>query len=262
MYQKWTQQTVQQLIKLYPITENWNTLLTAFPFSTKRGIQGKAASLGLRKKRISNQYLQHKHNLFNKWTEESAYLLGYLEADGYLIQQDDSIQVCFQTSDKDIEFIQMLYKITGHTGKLNLYSNTANNKTYKKARFLITSRYWKDSLLTLWYREECVPPIPEELLHHYIRGYFDGDGSVYLDKQILRNKSSFVFASEKLAIAFKAYLEEQDIKCSNIHQKINSKKCWYFQISYVQTEKLRNFMYQGGTLYMKRKYMTFLTTTK
>ena len=102
-----------------------------------------------------------------------------------------------------------------------------------------------------------IAKVTEELIHHYIRGYFDGDGSVFLEKQSGKIKSSFVFSSKQLAENFKTELTKFGIKVSNIHKKTNSDRCWYFNISYIQTEKLKRFMYRDSSIHMKRKYDTF-----
>jgi hypothetical protein len=204
-----------------------------------------------------NVTTKHKEDLFDSWTEKSAYVLGYLEADGYIIYDGPAVRVYFQCSDKDIGFLRMLRDITEFTGKIGISINRANNKEYKKARFTITSRAWNRSKSFQELRSNKIINIPEEMIHHYIRGYFDGDGSIYFSKQVNDYKSSFVFSSEELAVDFKNELELQGIKVSNIHQKTNSKHCWYFQLSYRQTELLGKFMYKDSNLYMNRKYQQF-----
>lgn len=79
---KWTEEQKKRLAQFYPVTESWEELQRLFPFSTKRGIQAAALRLGLIKPRISNSSCSHREDLFNTWTEESTYLLGYLEAEG------------------------------------------------------------------------------------------------------------------------------------------------------------------------------------
>ena len=205
-----------------------------------------------------NKTTIHKENFFSEFTEESVYMLGYLEADGSFKIDKETIRVYFQTTDKDISFLEKLKQTVGYSGKLGISKNIANKKIYYKARFTVSSKAWKKDLDKIGYRNNKIPDIPDSLIHHYIRGYFDGDGSIYFEKQSLKNKSNFVFSSQKLAEQFKDILDSKGIRSSNIHKKSNSNQCWYFTLSYKQTEKLREFMYQGGSLYLERKYKAFL----
>lgn len=253
---KWTPENITKLKDLYGSTENWNELLKEFPFSTKRGIQGTAANIGLRKKRISNSSTEHKQNLFDTWTEESAYILGYLEADGYIRYDKRASQTTFCTSHKDLEFLEKLKSVVGFTGKTLSRKHNIQNKIYETKAFVVSSRDWK-IFLQQNLRIGKIPEIPKEYLHHYIRGYFDGDGSIYFDNQTQDYKSSFVFGSKELAEKFREVLLSQGIKISSIHKKTNSDFCWYFQVSYKQTLLLADFMYKNSKLYLERKYKQF-----
>lgn len=204
--------------------------------------------------KAKNQIYSHREDLFDQWTEESTYLLGYLEADGYLLEDKETIRVCIQTSDKDKEFIQMLYSLTGFTGKLGKYNNKANGKTYKKLRFTVSSRAWKNSLLYWHYRRGCLPPIPNNLIHHYIRGYFDGDGSIFWSKQAQHLRSNFVFNSTVLAESFANYLRSITNSKLNIHRKTTSNRCWYFNCGNKATINLMRYMYKDAKIYLQRKH--------
>lgn len=208
-----------------------------------------------------NASIKHKTDLFDTWTEESAYLLGYLEADGQVTVDGQTIRVYFQCSDKDIEYLMILKNITESTGTLGISNNWAGGKKYKKVRFTISSRAWARSPLIKQLRTGMIAHATD-WMHHYIRGYFDGDGSVFLEKQSGKIKSNFVFSSENLAKEFKIILANQGIKASNVHIKTSSNKCWYFNISYGQTIKLRHYLYKDSSVYMNRKYQKFLQCDK
>lgn len=209
-----------------------------------------------------NASCKHDTELFKTWDERSAYLLGYLEADGCFKIDGESLRIYFQTSGKDMEFLRELKKLTQFTGTLGTSINRAQGKEYIKARFTISSREWKKDLEKIGYRNEKIPDIPRDLMHHYIRGYFDGDGSIYFDKQVGRYKSSFVFSSKELALEFRKTLLEQGIKVSNVHIKTSSNCCWYFHISYLQTKKLGDYLYHNSTIFLKRKKMKFMKKEK
>jgi len=58
------------------------------------------------------------------------------------------------------------------------------------------------------FRSGQLPCIPEGLMHHWLRGLFDGDGSVYIDKT---NKTyvSIVFSTKEFATSVLDYIVSQ-----------------------------------------------------
>lgn len=259
VHTKWTQTQLNKLVELYPQTLDWDTLLQMFPFSTKRGIQAQAAKLNLRKPRLVSNYTnKYNHALFDKWNEKSIYILGYLEADGCLNFNKNKNTFTFATSEKDIEFLQLLHKTVGSTGKISKKTHhLSDGSTHNSYSFVVSSQQWKLKVGHLLRQEEIPSKIPESLIHHYIRGYFDGDGSIYFDQQTQNYKSNLVFNSEELANSFRNKILQQNILVSNIHKKTNSQYCWYFQLSYHQTKKLGGWMYKDSNLYLHRKYQLF-----
>jgi len=210
-----------------------------------------------------NRITQHNTKLFDSWSEESAYLLGYIEADGHIINDkrilnSPSIGIQFACSEKDASFLHHIKKVCGYTGKTSIKTHKLRDgSVYKTHGFTVRSRFWKPHI-ELRLRQGYIPDIPDSYLHHYIRGYFDGDGSIYYDRQPQNYKSSFVFSSETLAQSFRRKILDLGIKVSNVHRKSNSKRCWYFQLSYKQTEALGRYMYKSGSMYMFRKRQCFI----
>ena len=201
-----------------------------------------------------NAITNHDEHLFDTWSEKSAYLLGYLEADGQIKYDGPAVRVYFQCSGKDREFLQMLKKITAFTGTLGSSDNWASGKKYEKVRFTVSSRSWRNSPLLKELRTGNIANIPEELIHHYIRGYFDGDGSIFWSKQAQHKRSNFVFNNISLAQDFALLLRKITKAKLTIHKKTSSDHCWYFQLGNKATERLIIYMYRDANMYMKRKH--------
>jgi len=260
---KWTPKRLEKLKILYPIA-NWKTLLKTFPFSTKRGIEGAANVAGYKRiNRDTNAFHRHNETLFDKWTEESAYILGYLEADGYIysdkkLSNNSSLRVAFCCSIKDRIYLEQLKKITKWTGQTSVRTHKIKEKKYQTVGFTVSSRIWRNFLETRLRKEKIPEDIPDKLLHHYIRGYFDGDGSVFFENQSLSIQSSFVSYSynwlENLVDILK---QKANIEKRTIYQKTSSKKCWYINLAKNNTIKLYDFMYQDASIYLARKKEKF-----
>lgn len=107
-------------------------------------------------------------------TEEKAYFLGFLYADGNV--HNNVMQICLQSRDEPIlqkfkEYLKSTHKII-------------NDRGYK--RFAITSTYFTEQLKDKGCMERKTFKItfpsndivPTHLIHHFMRGYFDGDGCI------------------------------------------------------------------------------------
>jgi len=121
-------------------------------------------------------------------TEDKSYWLGFFYADGYVRKRHDSGQFKLKLCKKDKNHIELF--------KTNIKSEhiitdgveffTKNNKKYKSEYSLLNIYSLKlvDDLI----KHGCVqnktqkirfPILKNELIQHFIRGYFDGDGCIY-----------------------------------------------------------------------------------
>lgn len=117
-------------------------------------------------------------------TEAKAYFLGLLFADGNVSTNRNTIRIQLSEYDKHILsiFSSEIYGIENirfiNNKKYSYRCANANNSFYLE----INSKYMKNKLI----KHGCVPNkslklefpnnINDTLLHHFIRGYFDGDG--------------------------------------------------------------------------------------
>ena len=108
-----------------------------------------------------------------------------------------------------------------------------------------------------------MPDIDESLIHHFIRGFFDADGSVYKMKhrknliKIDITSNSFKFINE-----LNNELIKNNINCWKIITKepkrVNRKV--YYIIHFTKQNEVHNFsdyIYKDSTIHLKRKYNIF-----
>lgn len=123
-------------------------------------------------------------------SEEKAYWLGFLYADGYISSSKNIVSVALQSAD------------TKHLEKLKIFLNTSaciknktvksKNKTYYTCSLQVCDKHFKQRLVELG----CVPKkslilqFPNlsiftnpELVYHFVRGYVDGDGCLTFSKK-------------------------------------------------------------------------------
>ena len=147
------------------------------------------------------------HNFFKKIdNEEKAYWLGFIMADGCVCYKPPYYYVSLTLSGKDCIQVERWYKAI----KLNKKPRKYKDKDgYFKCVGSFGSKVMCQDLINLG----CIPKktetldfptkIPNNLIHHFVRGYFDGDGCVLIScGQVI---ASFV-GTEKFLIGLRKVL--------------------------------------------------------
>lgn len=114
-------------------------------------------------------------------TEEKAYILGFIVADGCIYHHKTSYDLTFTLAEKDKDILMKIKKELNSGSPIVLNKNNAISLT-------ISSKNIYQDLKKLGVQErktgkEHFPKnIREDLIKHFIRGFFDGDGSFVQDK--------------------------------------------------------------------------------
>ena len=210
---------------------------------------------------MSKKKYNVNENYFDKIdTEEKSYWLGFLYADGYVRMKDGrsgELKLKLKKSDKG--HIELFRKCIGSTHKIidGISKVVVSGRTYESecsSLSIYNTKIVKD--LT---KHGCMnkktfkitfPNLREDLVRHFIRGYFDGDGSIYDNEK----RASFSFVSG--SIKFLQELENIMIK-DNIVNKIKQQG---ISISWSKKKTILNFyhyIYDNSTIYLKRKKEKF-----
>ena len=194
-------------------------------------------------------------------TEEKAYWLGFIYADGCILKGKI---LDIGLSKKDSEHLQKLSDIFDVA--LYFYSpiSSQTGKTYESVRLVIRSKKVYNDLVDHGIEErktyskttQILTYISTDLLHHFIRGYFDGDGYVgYQDnnkkhcKFNLLGTHDFMSKVQKIMennisnLSKIAIVENSDILCSLNYGKHNNFKQiykWLYIDAVVWLERKRN----------------------
>lgn len=200
--------------------------------------------------------------------EQEAYLIGFLYADGsinsFSYGKYRALTIALQEKDKG--FLQNICDIFNQALNKN-YSLKYQSST-KSYRLYIGDGPIIENLIRLGitpkksYENDSFvfENIPVELKRHFIRGYFDGDGSIGLYKRKNAKTPSLsgniVSLNESLLTFIKKFLEEQNISVSL------GKDRKYFRLRFSGNhtrEKLRELFYKDSHLFMERKKEIFFS---
>lgn len=198
-------------------------------------------------------------------TEEKAYILGLLFADGNVSKTKSNYQVKLKLSDLDL-----LNKVKNIiTPESKLYYDKCAKETHKlSASMIVTSSKMANDLIKLGccIKKSLVlefPKIDDLLYRHFVRGYFDGDGSIYVGYR--KDRNSF-YAEVKIisAIGFcntvsKILTTEGIVNCIRMDNRLKQEFTKFINITSPNNIiKLYHFMYDDSNIYLSRKREKFL----
>jgi intein-encoded DNA endonuclease-like protein len=133
-------------------------------------------------------------DFFKKWSPEMAYVLGFFAADGCMLKNKREAHfIEFQITDKDI--LLKIRKLLGSNHKISERNMKINWKT--AYRFQIGSKIVYSDLLKLGLTPRKsktieLPNVPDKYFRHFVRGYFDGDGNVHVQKRRDRKSNHLI----------------------------------------------------------------------
>ncbi|MGG0277323.1 LAGLIDADG family homing endonuclease [Bacillus rhizoplanae] len=187
---------------------------------------------------------------FKTWSNNMAYILGFFVADGVIAKNSHTVSI----SQKEKEILEDMKK------KINSNHPLYKNKNTGVYMLNLNSKITKNDLIDLHGITPCksydvqFPYVPEEHLHHFIRGYFDGDG--YVNYQ--RYTVSFVGGSHGFMKSLYQILCEQ-----NFHPNFIGKgKHYRVILSGRRTIKqFSEWIYKDKELFLLRKYEVFQQET-
>jgi intein-encoded DNA endonuclease-like protein len=208
--------------------------------------------------------LQRKRGFFKTIdTEEKAYWLGFLYADGCV--HSNGNRICIGLSKKDKEHIEKFKEV------LKLDNKTINLPQKDAVRVSFRDKQMHADLI----KQGCVPRkslilkppenIPENLIRHFIRGLFDGDGCIYSirkNKSTHLNRYGFTVAGSQLIIPWvKEKLSIKNNITTNIpkkSKKVKEPTCFYITTTELKKIKeLYDYLYINSTVWLDRKYKIF-----
>lgn len=198
------------------------------------------------------------HNYFDVInTEHKAYWLGFLYADGYNNEKSYQIELTLKQEDaymleklnNDIKSTYLIKKrIVTLDGKqfpcsrLTLYSKRISKMLASKGCF-------QNKSLSLKFPDFTV--VPKNLINHFMRGYFDGDGSISGPKFMLVGTENFI---ERYA----EILFENTTITHRFYTSYTGKALQWGHASKRDLIKIYNFLYKDATISIDRKKERFL----
>jgi len=196
-------------------------------------------------------------------TPEKAYFLGLLYADGYNNESRNTVAIQLKESDKQI-LIELKKLIKTNRPLYYVVSDTAYGLA-KCWKLVITNKHISQKLNELGCMQaktfKLTFPnwLDKSLYSHFIRGYFDGDGSISIHRRTLKID---IVSTE----SFCEFLRQIFNSKFNVHSYIGKRhKNRNNNIRQLQIQgnrqviKIMDWLYNGATIKLKRKYQKYIS---
>lgn len=188
----------------------------------------------------------------NITTEEQAYWIGFLAADGYLDKLTNSIRI--ELSSKDLDHLFALCESLDYP--TNRIKQRSNRNTYWIS---ISSIQLFNDIIKLNIKSDTIGAsnILQELHSSLLRGFYDGDGSIYhkgkksLGTGLIARKEQLEFISSIIPV--------NDIKIRPV-AKTKPEGMWRLETYNLKASKeLCKYLYNNSSIFLERKYNKYIS---
>jgi len=226
--------------------------------------------------------IHFNEKFFSSWSKEMAYVLGVIYTDGNIYpgsKLDPSRKTTvtmprLTISQKEPELLNKVLKLMNCDAKLNYRKKLVSGEGIVSGAlywFSITNEKIYNDLIKLGLSPNKsmtmgFPNIPPEYIRHFIRGCWDGDGSIYIEKRSGSIRASYISGSLRFLESMVLELEKTGLSAKIIYKKeyenkSGKKSCSYF-FRYVKKEdcrKLFHYFYEdvAPDEYLERKHEVF-----
>jgi intein-encoded DNA endonuclease-like protein len=194
----------------------------------------------------------------NIQTEQQAYILGLLMADGCIIKRDKVNRVQLKLVKSDSKLVEEVRDILMPDRKLYDCNSVLRGKQCTSTSLIIPSNKMVADLqkLGLQYNKTLEGKTFVELgenTRHFIRGFFDGDGSVSLNA---KNKAQiYICAVDKTFIEqLNTWLISNKIVTSVYEEERPGQNMYKVAIRHESRSAFFDMLYKNATLKLERKY--------
>lgn len=206
------------------------------------------------------------HNAFEIIdTQEKAYWLGFIYADGYVSINNGQHIFGMALAIKDRIVLERLKTFLKSDHKIKTYASSGfSNSEY--VRLNITSNKIVTDLIKHGVLEKktniLMPPyIARDLIPHFIRGYVDGDGCITSHLKAKYRVFAFkVLGTESMLNFIKDFIEENTtIRIKKFYKRKESQIVSSLEVGgNLQVEKILDLIYKDSVIHLERKHAKYI----
>lgn len=191
-------------------------------------------------------------------TEEKAYWLGFIVADGCIYHNKTSYDITFTVGLIDKDHMRKMQTSLKNDNEITESLGTKGNIDvhYRFSSKRMFTDLQKLGVVQRKTGKESIPNIPNELVRHFIRGYFDGDGSTYGLKEYNLIGFNICCANKGFLEDIKNHLEDNtSIKMNPV--RTNGKNNFFLDLkNRNKCHRIYSYLYTNCSFYLDRKKST------
>lgn len=212
---------------------------------------------------ITNGTQKYRHNVESFQSidcEEKAYWLGFLYADGNVYPPRGQLELGL--AEKDKHHLERFRDFISPQVPVKKRIVTINNKHHIAYRIQINSMSIVQDLI----RNGCIPNksmklsfpnehiVSKKLVHHFIRGYFDGDGSSFMRKEKTWKNQAVVSIVGNRSFLGSLVQHLTPVGISSTNRFYKKGQAYSYHITgNGNYKKFHSYIYNNATIYLERK---------
>lgn len=229
---------------------------------SKSAVDLKINRLGL----IKSKY-EYNHDYFeNINSEDKAYWLGFIYADGCVSKNEkiNSCEISIKLQKSDMNHLKKFNKCINGNIEVSTFDRKSNfnNKIYSGCQIRIYSQKMFNDLYDCGIHPnkslsiKFPTQLDENLIPHFIRGFFDGDGCLCESKKkkgLSSIRCDFTCGSIDFINILREILYKNGIK-AYITQENETKPYRLIIGGLINCDKFLHYIYDNSTIYLDRKF--------
>jgi hypothetical protein len=246
----WTEEEVRILLENYPKASQ-KDILSLLPNRGWKSLTAKAVSLGIKR----DSYIRSLLDFSVVDTEEKSYILGFLGADGFIQTPRKQMYVGLMLADEDIDHLAKIRDL--FNPDISLYPTKSTRSSQQDChRFMFYDRQLCEQLISLGITPQKTKTykapsgLSVEMIPHFVRGYFDGDGDMTVSENGRRLKVRFSGTEEVLMFIDNEFRKTVDSSPRKISRE---RGCYRMSYSGNLGIRFSSFMYKHASLFLYRK---------
>jgi hypothetical protein len=222
---------------------------------------------GAQRLAISRGNRQRAHyadeHFFSSWNPATAYVVGVICSDGCLSNRGYT----FSIAQKEPELLVKVRALMNSTDDIRFSPKRGIAGAIYTLKICNVKMYEDLLRIGLTPKKSLTqkfPVMPSDCVRHFIRGCWDGDGSIYFeDKNLSKPRASYVSGSRVFVEAMVNHLAELGLSVATIHSDKRSRAS-YIKYGPADCAKLYHVLYDGvaGGALLNRKYEMFKTAAE
>lgn len=272
MKKEWTKEEEQFII------DNFNNMsneeISNLLDRSVSSVRMKARRLNVKRE---SKYIYNRDFFEEINTEEKAYWLGFIYADGWICinEKKGNSEVGIQLKGSDYKHLQKFNKSLNGNIKVKKFFRDSGFCYGKSLPFCSIRIYCKKMAMDLEKNGATrnktktieLPKLSKEMMIPFLRGYFDGDGCLQLDKQRNVMRFDYCSASKQMLEQIREFLyKEYNITSyiSTEDKKIDKRdgklRIPNYRLNFRGLRNGYNFgklLYENANIYLDRKYKLF-----